>query len=188
MNSPTESTDGVIKDILDDLINKITIDEYNSKGDTKLTGACADSNEKQVNKLLISGADPNKMSKDGWTPLGIASQEGNLNIVSNLIKHGANVNLKIPGNMNCIALHVASSGINPDGVMKEHLAIVKLLIKHGGNPNAKTDNSRTPLMFASGVSLSESIGINSAKIIRELIDNGAEVDSVTKQLSPKKIS
>lgn len=186
MSSPLENKNGIINDIIDDIINKLEINNYDLNGDTQLTAACSNSDIIMVEKLLISGTDPNKLTNDGWSPLGIASQEGNLQIVSKLLKFGANVNAQIPGNMNCSALHIASCGINPDGKIKDHFAIVKILLDHNANPNARTSNLRTPLMFASGIVLSDESGINSAKIVTALIKGGAIIDIESIQFDNKK--
>ena len=46
----------------------------------------------KVNKLLEKGADPNKASTNGSTPLIMASQEGYLSIVETLLGKGADPN------------------------------------------------------------------------------------------------
>ena len=46
-----------------------------------------------IDLLILSGADVNKASRDGKTPLMVAAQKGNENIVKTMIRAGADVNL-----------------------------------------------------------------------------------------------
>lgn len=55
MSSLIETYNESIKDIIDDIINKIEINEYNSDGDTQLTIACSKCDHKSVQKLLMNG-------------------------------------------------------------------------------------------------------------------------------------
>lgn len=68
---------------------------YDSNGDAPLHLAAADPNgEKQVERLLAAGADPNiRTLKKGWTPLHIAVDRGHPDIVDLLLRAGADSNL-----------------------------------------------------------------------------------------------
>jgi ankyrin repeat protein len=66
----------------------------------------------------ISNTNINEQNEEGWTPLHIACWKGQVDLVRELLLHGANVNIK--NNLGCIPLHYAC--------VAGHLEIVKLLI------------------------------------------------------------
>ena len=88
--------------------------------------------------LLEKGADPNaQREKDGWTPLHICSESGQLESAKTLLSCGAKVHVN-----NCkdglTPLHVACRG--------NHLKLAELLLEKGANPNAPRESNRwTPL-------------------------------------------
>lgn len=112
---------------------------------------------KKVKALLVGGADVNKINMWG-SALHAASRYGNLEIVTYLIGHGANVNLK--GNFGDTPLMYAAS------VGK--FEIVKLLIEKGADVNA--ENSLTKWAPLTNAALS-----GRYEIVAYLIDKGADV-------------
>ncbi|MBW2173360.1 MAG: ankyrin repeat domain-containing protein, partial [Deltaproteobacteria bacterium] len=93
--------------------------------------------EARARSLIEGGADVNRQTPNGTTPLTRAVNVGFKDIVELLIAKGANVNAK--DNFDWTPLHSAVYG-NKD--------IVELLITEGANVNARTRASRTPLWYA----------------------------------------
>lgn len=111
-----------------------------------------------VAALLARGADPNLQLV--WTPLMHAANEGLAPIVSQLIDHGANVNLADKNGET--ALTVALGNNQPE--------VAGLLLAGGANPNAATKDGTSPLMLAAACS-------DTTSLVR-LIEQDANVDAV----------
>jgi len=107
----------------------------------------------RMNLLLSFGADIHSPDEYGHTPLQLAADSGNLEIVKELIKRGANVNQPEYGRT---PLHIAASSGN--------LEIVKELIKSGANVNQPDENGFTPIFET-----------RSVEIIEELSKHGADI-------------
>jgi cytohesin len=91
----------------------------------------------KARSLIESGADVNRRTPYGTTPLDRAVIAGFKDIVELLIAKGANVNAK--DNWDWTPLHSAVYG---------HKDIVELLIAKGANVNARNGGGRTPLWYA----------------------------------------
>jgi ankyrin repeat protein len=124
----------------------------------------------RVAQLLFDrGADVNTRGKDGWTPLHLASNYGNVEIVRLLLDHGADLDAAT-GNMEDKPLHQVSYGkyrSQEDGVR-----VAQLLLDRGADVNTRRKDDWTPLHAASYKA--------NAEIVKFLIDHGAEVDAVNK--------
>jgi ankyrin repeat protein len=70
-----------------------------------------------VRALIELGADVNKATDDGWTPLAIAVQEGHEAVVWALIELGADVNKATEDGVTPLAI----------AVQEGHTAIVQIL-------------------------------------------------------------
>lgn len=131
---------------------------------------------KKVSSFLKAGVDPNLVNEYSSTPLNSAISNGDLKIVSLLVKHGAKVSTKgkfIP--------LIQASGIG-------HLEITSFLIKHGEDVNIQAGDGYTPLY--SGVlsaSILESdfmrkefqnkgIKVKTKEVVSLLLKNGANVN------------
>jgi ankyrin repeat protein len=77
-----------------------------------------------VEQLLAANANVNKPQQNGFTPLIIASFNGNLDIVNQLLEAKADVNLK--GNFKNLTLSALDAAKR-----RGHNHIVELLKKHG---------------------------------------------------------
>ncbi|XP_033229195.1 serine/threonine-protein phosphatase 6 regulatory ankyrin repeat subunit B-like [Belonocnema kinseyi] len=107
-------------------------------------------NKALIEMLLKLGASPhNRPSKTNEIPIHIAIEKGSLEIVSLLLQHGANPNVrqirksgfntdKYP--VGCTALHIA--------VEKEKLEIFQLLLQYGAKPDLIDEKGRNPLHLA----------------------------------------
>ena len=93
--------------------------------------------EAKARSLIECGADVNKRTPYGTTPLHRAASAGLKDIVGLLIDKGGDVNAK--DNWDWTVLHSAVYGD------KE---VVELLIAKGANVNARDGDSRTPLWYA----------------------------------------
>jgi ankyrin repeat protein len=93
--------------------------------------------ETKARSLIEGGADVNRRTSFGTTPLSRAADVGFKDIVKLLIAKGADVNTK--NNWNWTPLHNAAYG---------HKDMVELLITEGANVNARDGGGRTPLFYA----------------------------------------
>ena len=119
---------------------KVELDIVNSKGFSPLKIASKRGNEKIVEILLDSGANPNFIGKKvpGFTPLNNAVQFGQLACAKLLIDHGADL---VHKNMTNTALHSAAFG--------GHANIVEYLIKDIGMDVNQLNNAKKTALFQS---------------------------------------
>lgn len=104
--------------------------------------------------MLERGADVNKKTSNGETPLYLAVWNGDESIVKLLLKKGADVNGKtLHGET---VLHIASSSYKPQ--------IVYILLEHGANVNALNDNGKSPLTYAYPTEIQEILVKELAKL------------------------
>jgi len=87
---------------------------------------------------LAQGADPNKRSGDGRTPLIHAAIDGKLAVAKLLLDHGADVNAQ--DGLGYSALHYSAQNYL--------LEMAALLIAHGAKVDAEDNHGNTPLARA----------------------------------------
>ncbi|XP_054604447.2 kinase D-interacting substrate of 220 kDa B isoform X3 [Nothobranchius furzeri] len=130
-------------------------------------------------------------SDNGQTPLMLAAEQGSLEIVQELIRRGANVNLD---DVDCWSALISAAKEGHLEVVKEllensayiehrdmggwtalmwaaykgRLEVLKLLLEHGANPNTTGQYSVYPIIWAAGRGHSE--------IVKLLLQNGAKVN------------
>lgn len=120
--------------------------------------------QEKIQRLVDAGAEIDVQNNTGTTALMLATRQGLINIVSLLLKHGADPNIQAHSGHS--AMHEAC--ISHDG----SLEILKALVKAGGNPNVSLlDNGITPLVVAHGSRFREGIQL--------LLDAGAEPNSTS---------
>ncbi|XP_068083333.1 tonsoku-like protein [Anabrus simplex] len=110
----------------------------NEKGESQLHVACINGNLARVRKLLELGHPVNIQDNGGWVPLQEAANHGFVEIVEELLDHGADINS--PGGKGAggvTALHDAASN--------GHLRVMELLLDRGALIDVRTDNNETPL-------------------------------------------
>ncbi|XP_068938894.1 ankyrin repeat domain-containing protein 27 [Petaurus breviceps papuanus] len=89
-------------------------------------------------KIPVNGLGVNVTNQDGFTPLHVAVLHGRSDLVSLLLKHGANVDAK---NVNrAVPLHFACQ--------KGHFQVVKSLMDFSAKQNKKDSSGNTPLIYA----------------------------------------
>ena len=116
-----------------------------------------------VDLMFLYNADPNCKNARGETALFRAINAERLDIIANLIDHGANPNLPGPKHMLWPSVHqprtlelLLERGADlqrAPGVLElatsiNSLEAVSILLKHGADPNAKKDGIFTPLCTA----------------------------------------
>mmetsp|Transcript_77203 Transcript_77203/g.154756 ORF Transcript_77203/g.154756 Transcript_77203/m.154756 type:complete len:264 (-) Transcript_77203:148-939(-) len=113
----------------------------------------------QVRALLESGASVNTSDQDGRTLLFVVARENELNLVTTLLNHGANVNQARTDDGNTPLIIAAQHC---------HLPVVQLLLDRGANVNqARTDDGATPLFTAAYK--------DHLPVVQLLLDRGADV-------------
>jgi len=117
--------------------------------------------EECVKLILRKGLNPNyKLNdNDGAIPIIMAASVGNISILNELIKSGADVNIK--GKENVTALLIACS--------ESDFRTIKILVKSGADVNAKNSDGSTALMIASYKGQKQSV--------EYLLNAGADVNT-----------
>uniref|UniRef100_A0A4W6FW71 Kinase D-interacting substrate 220b n=1 Tax=Lates calcarifer TaxID=8187 RepID=A0A4W6FW71_LATCA len=100
-------------------------------------------------------------SDNGQTPLMLAAEQGSLEIVQELIRRGANVNLDDVVIPLCVYPIIWAAG-------RGHADIVKLLLQNGAKVNCSDKYGTTPLIWASRKGHFD--------CVMHLLENGADVD------------
>lgn len=137
------------------------VDELDDMGMTRLMHAADEGKVKEVEDLLLRGADPNKPAdnfQEPYTPLMLAAYQGHVEVVQRLIKGGASVDREEEGDGWTALLFAAKEG-NSD--------VVSLLLSAKANPNWYVDDDCTALSLASHNGHEE--------VVKELLAFGAEV-------------
>ena len=94
-----------------------------------------------VETLLEGGADPNRASPQGETPLMAAARAGVVDSVTALLRHGAGAGIDArEGWRGQTALMWAAA--------EGHAAVVAPLVAVGADVDARSDGGFTPLAFA----------------------------------------
>jgi ankyrin repeat protein len=119
-----------------------------------------------VQFLLEHGADVNAQRNDLWTPLHLATYNGNLAVARILLDHGADVNLQNDDGQ--APLHLLS-GRESFQDEKDISDIARLLLERGANVNYKDQDNATPLHLASYD--------KRLKTARVLLDHGSNADA-----------
>ena len=157
--------------------------------------------------LIDSGADPNDL-RTGFTPLhmlpgvrkpdssdgsdGAAPQGAghlsSLDFVREIVKRGANVNLRLPKGtpkMPATSSTVATEGATPMlfAADRSDVPLMRLLLELGADPLIPNFNNTTPLMAAAGLGTKEAMeeaGEESEAVeaVNLLLDRGADINGV----------
>lgn len=112
----------------------------------------------QAKTLIESGASAQLANRYGVTPLSLACQNGNAEMVALLLKSGADPKAALPGNET--PLHTACR----TGV----LACVQALVEAGAELEAREANKQSPLMWAAAE--------GHTAVVRYLLEKGAGFD------------
>lgn len=127
----------------------------------KLLKQCAKGNLEKVRKYLDKDADVNCKDDKGWSPLHIASSNGNGDIVDLLVENGAMVDAKTDdAGDSDTALHLATT--------HGHMKVVESLLGHGAQIDEQNKHGRTALHIAADYSKND--------IIKFLIEKEANIN------------
>ena len=123
----------------------------NEKLNKQLMQAVKFSNEKEIDRLLADGADPNATVDDGWTPLMEAANVGHYGITETLLeaKTKAKPNKKKGYGWTAL-MEAAHCG---------HADVVKLLLEKKADPNAVLNGKWTALSAAKEGGHSKTVSI-----------------------------
>jgi ankyrin repeat protein len=147
-----------------------------------------------VQTLILHKANVNACTKDGLTPLEYAIIKGNVKIIEMLIAAGANVNVK----------YINDATLLQRAFYSNNFEIIKTLILHGADIHARMSSGTTSLHEAVYSDLFEIVQMliasqvdvntkdsrygltplhlaawnNNAKIVKELLKHGAQVNAV----------
>jgi ankyrin repeat protein len=141
------------------------INAKTTSGETPLHVAAAFGGIDEVRVLLAKGAAVNSQNDDGQTPLHAAAVAiGNPHaeqITRLIIDYGGNMEATDTKN-SWAPMHYAAENGN--------LVVLGVLLRAGANPNARDAHGWTPLHR----------GAYHADVVRLLLENGADIDAVTK--------
>ena len=112
-----------------------------------------------IEQLLQNGADPNVTRLNGYGPLHVAVNSGNIELVTLLIQYKADVHKKFRG---YTPLHLAC--------LKAYNDIAFLLIQHDAKVNESDSSGRTPLILACS---------KNDQLAHILIESGADVHAIS---------
>ncbi|KAJ8970952.1 hypothetical protein NQ317_014060 [Molorchus minor] len=131
-----------------------------------LFNALSSGNIHAVIKTIEHGLNINSDVQGGWTPLLLAASFGNPELTSELLKRGADVNLRRDG---CTPLMMACNCPKNTSPYKKSLEVIKQLVETGANVKAINRKRMTALMFASNNGNLEAV-----KYLLPLSDKDAE--------------
>lgn len=119
---------------------------------------------------ILKKENINKFDDNGRPPLYIASLYRNINIIKQLLEHGADPNIK---NKNWLGDTSLTITIQRANNIEKDIPIIKLLLDHGADTNIITDRNLSPLDCA--IRYLNTFFKDSPKleIIKLLLDNGA---------------
>jgi uncharacterized protein len=104
-----------------------TMDATDDGGMTPLGLACYNASPAMVSRLLKAGANPNHGTRE--TPMMIAAQTGNVEVMKLLLAHGGNANAKEPGRGQTALMWA---------VAERHPDVAKVLVENGADVRART--------------------------------------------------
>ncbi|KAM3427822.1 hypothetical protein NHJ13734_008843 [Beauveria thailandica] len=155
-----------------------------------LNDAISGRDSESVRLLLLYGASPNALDREGQSPLAVAADKCSLEAVIALLKYGANPNSAARGTHSALSIAVSAGnsqvahvllmyGATPNQITssgntlliesigkKSPKSLTAMLLKYGAAPNEKSREGKTALF--------EAITNGRDDIVGELIQHGAD--------------
>lgn len=152
--------------LLNDLVSKgLDIDQQNDNGETPLMQAIRKGSKALTNSLLELGANPDIVNNIGGFALLYAVHFGHIDIIKQLIKTKANVNLIGWKEYDSLGLTTFKESHLSDGLRSE---IAAILIEAGADINYIDDQGYTTAF--------EAVKNNYPKLLKTLLHAGARID------------
>ena len=137
---------------------------------TKVIAYTKSDNAPGVKSELAKGFDPGILnSKDGAeaiTPVHIAAEHGNVEILKLFLDSGVNVNLREPDGSTALLL----------ATLKGKTPAAELLLERRADPNLATNSGYPPLVAA--------VAQQNRTLVRDLVGHGANVNTASGPLTP----
>jgi len=143
--------------------------EYAGAVFNALHAAASSGNEDVINYLLEQGMDIDALTPNGWTPLFIATRDGQSEAAKLLIFRGAKLNTQ--SNLGATALLMAVTQKYPSE--QAQLDLISYLLARGADPNLADRNGHTALYYATA--------LKNKKIIALLKKHGAKLTPPAKK-------
>ena len=118
--------------------------QYSAQTFNALQAAASSGNEDVILFLLDQGMDIDTPTPINWTPLFIASRDGQAEAAKLLVFKGANLNIQT--NLGTTALTMVVTQDYP--TEKARLDLLAYMLKRGADPNVKDIYHHTPLYYA----------------------------------------
>jgi uncharacterized protein len=183
-------------------LNQMSADQF-----SPLVMAIANGHLTLAKYLLDNGADPNKVSISGltalyavidvqwaphaWFPQPTTEQEkvGYLELMKDLIEHGANVNAPVGEKLWFRSYTNDYTWVDPAGAtpfwraaQSSDIAAMHLLIDHGADPKIASKSGDTPLMAAAGIGWAANWTVNApypfVEAVKYCVELGNDVNAV----------
>jgi len=135
---------------------------------------CIKGTAQEVEAAIKAGANINAVIPTNQTPLNRAIENPDLDVITVLIRNGADVNAK-GENGETLLMKVTSSISNPwtiAGVRKPTLEVIEVLVKNGADINARDNRGRTAFMKAAEWQPTPNI-----ELINVFLKNGADINA-----------
>ncbi len=129
-----------------ELLSKEGIDGKDGNESGALSQAIRAGNQEIVKILLDAGASVNPRTFRLWPPIAEAAHSGRLDVMTTLLKAGANVDA---------VDHQGETYLAGYGVF--NTGVLKILLDAGANPNARDSDGRTALMEASNYGYEDAV-------------------------------
>jgi ankyrin repeat protein len=183
-------------------LNQMSADQF-----SPLVMAIANGHLTLAKYLLDKGADPNKVSISGltalyatidvqwaphaWFPQPTTEQEkvGYLELMKDLIEHGANVNTQVGEKLWFRSYTNDYTWVDPAGAtpfwraaQSSDIAAMRLLVEHGADPKIASKSGDTPLMAAAGIGWAANWTVNApypfTEAVKYCVELGNDVNAV----------